>query len=250
MIDPVHPLAARFDAAADAYERGRPGYPPEAVEAIAAFLDLRPGRSVLDLAAGTGKMTRSLVPTGARVVAVEPVAGMRAQLEALNKLRFSDGEWQRFFAEKIAGRNEGIVEKTARIQEDHIQVLRRDDGRVKNVYLLDKQHGIVAFELAKGQMLWTDDNRLTPRARNPQVSMVWLGNSDPAGSDAIDRAICLNEKGELILIRLTPQGLTEDSRAKILGDTWAHPAYAGEHCYARDDERIVCVRLTSAPAAE
>ena len=118
------------------------------------------------------------------------------------------------------------------------------------VYLLDKQHGIVAFELAKGEMLWTDDNRLTPRARNPQVSMVWLGNSDPAGSDATDRAICLNEKGELILIRLTPQGLIDDSRAKILGDTWAHPAYAGEHCYARDDERIVCVRLTSAPAAE
>ncbi len=118
------------------------------------------------------------------------------------------------------------------------------------VYLLDKQHGIVAFELGKGQMLWTDDNRLTPRGRNPQVSMVWLGNSDSAGKDATDRVICLNEKGELILIRLTPQGLTEDSRAKIVGDTWAHPAYAGECCYARDDEQIVCVRLTSAPATE
>jgi MOSC domain-containing protein YiiM/SAM-dependent methyltransferase len=83
VIDHVHPLAAQFDAAADAYERGRPGYPPEAVEATASFLDLRAGRSVLDLAAGTGKMTRSLVPSGARVVAVEPVAGMRARLEGL-----------------------------------------------------------------------------------------------------------------------------------------------------------------------
>jgi outer membrane protein assembly factor BamB len=119
-----------------------------------------------------------------------------------------------------------------------------------HVYLLDKQHGIVAFELAKGEMIWTDENRLTPRARNPQVSMVWLGNTDPgkdgaSGKDDTDRAICLNEKGELILVRLTPAGLTEDSRAKIIGDTWAHPAYAGECCFARDDERIVCVKLTA-----
>ena len=104
-----------------------------------------------------------------------------------------------------------------------------------HVYLLDKQHGIVAFKLTDGQKLWTDENKLTPRDRNPQVSMVWLGDSD--------RAICLNAKGELILIRLTPEGLTELSRAKILGDTWAHPAYAGKFAYARDDEQIVCVRL-------
>ena len=114
-----------------------------------------------------------------------------------------------------------------------------------HVYLLDKQHGIVAFELAKGEKLWTDGNRLTPRARNPQVSMVWLGNTDPAGGDATDRAICLNEKGELVLIRLTPAGLVEDSRGKIIGENWAHPAYAGECCFARDDERLVCVRLTA-----
>jgi hypothetical protein len=111
--------------------------------------------------------------------------------------------------------------------------------------LLDKQYGIVAFELAKGEKLWTDDNRLTLRGRNPQVSMVWLGNTEPNGQDDTDRAICLNEKGELILIRLTPDGLTEDSRAKIVGETWAHPAYAGECCFARDDEKIVCVRLTA-----
>ncbi len=65
---------------------------------------------------------------------------LRAQLEALNNLEFSDAEWKRFFTERIAGRNDGIVERTARIQEDHIQVLKRDDGTVKNVYLVDKQH--------------------------------------------------------------------------------------------------------------
>lgn len=68
------------------------------------------------------------------------VANLRTQLEALNKLNFSDAEWQRFFTTCIAGTNDGIVEKTARIQEDHVQLLRRDDGSTKNIYLIDKQN--------------------------------------------------------------------------------------------------------------
>src|SRR4051812_45696441 len=56
------------------------------------------------------------------------IANLRAQLEALNAMEFTDAEWQRFFVEKIAGANEGIVEKTARLQEDHVQVLARYDG--------------------------------------------------------------------------------------------------------------------------
>jgi len=67
------------------------------------------------------------------------VANLRRQLEALNKITFSNREWQQFFGEKIAGANDGIVEKTARLQEDHIQVLKRDDGSTKNIYLIDKQ---------------------------------------------------------------------------------------------------------------
>ena len=68
------------------------------------------------------------------------VANLRTQLEALNKIEFTDSEWERFFMEKIASKNEGIVEKTARIQEDHVQVLKRDDGTSKNVYLIDKKN--------------------------------------------------------------------------------------------------------------
>jgi SAM-dependent methyltransferase len=80
-VKELHPAAAGgFASAADAYERGRPGYPEEAVAWIAERLGLEPGKDVLDLAAGTGKLTRALVPFGARVVAVEPVDEMREQL--------------------------------------------------------------------------------------------------------------------------------------------------------------------------
>jgi SAM-dependent methyltransferase len=77
----IHPAAAvGFARAAGEYERGRPGYPPVALEWLSERLELRPGRSVLDLAAGTGALTRELLTTGAEVIAVEPVAEMRSAL--------------------------------------------------------------------------------------------------------------------------------------------------------------------------
>ena len=77
----VHPAAATgFSRAAEAYRIGRPGYPPAALALLARRLDLRPGRIVLDLAAGTGALTRPLAETGAEVVAVAPVGAMRAEL--------------------------------------------------------------------------------------------------------------------------------------------------------------------------
>ncbi|MFC8538648.1 type I restriction endonuclease subunit R [Streptomyces sp. NPDC057249] len=68
------------------------------------------------------------------------VANLRVQLEALNHVSFSDSEWDSFFSTKIAGQNEGIVEKTVRVQEDHVQILKRDDGSTKNITLIDKKN--------------------------------------------------------------------------------------------------------------
>ena len=76
----LHPLAEQFAALAQVYERGRPGYPPAVVGAIGAELGLAPGARVLDLAAGTGKLTRALVAGGFDVVAVEPIESLRAIL--------------------------------------------------------------------------------------------------------------------------------------------------------------------------
>ncbi|MCL2603803.1 MAG: type I restriction endonuclease subunit R [Defluviitaleaceae bacterium] len=69
------------------------------------------------------------------------IANLRKQLEALNGISFSDGEWERFFGECIASSNMGIVEKTRKIQDgDTIQFLKRDDGSTKNIKLLDKKN--------------------------------------------------------------------------------------------------------------
>lgn len=78
----LHPATKGF-AEAERYERGRPDYPQAAVDAIVSEFDLRAGRTVLDLAAGTGKLTRLLVPSGANVIAVEPIREMREQLKGV-----------------------------------------------------------------------------------------------------------------------------------------------------------------------
>ena len=70
----------------------------------------------------------------------ELVKNLREQLERLNNYRFTDAEWQRFFSQSLANSNDGIVEKTRLIQEDSVQVLKRDDGSSKNITLIDKRN--------------------------------------------------------------------------------------------------------------
>jgi SAM-dependent methyltransferase len=83
----IHPSAAiGFASAADLYERARPSYPQEAIDWLVAQTRLGPGSTVVDLGAGTGKLTRLLLPSGARVVAVEPIAEMRAHIHGAEVL--------------------------------------------------------------------------------------------------------------------------------------------------------------------
>ena len=68
------------------------------------------------------------------------IANLRAQLSKVNGYEFTDGEWNRFFKEVLANPNADIAEKTRLIQEDHVQVLKRDNGESKNIVLIDKKN--------------------------------------------------------------------------------------------------------------
>ena len=108
------------------------------------------------------------------------------------------------------------------------------------VYMIDKTHGLTCFVLETGEKLWDDGHRSTPRGRNPHASLVWLEDGD--------RALLLNELGDLILARLNREGYHELARANIIerkenSPIWAHPAYAGKFVFARSDSEIVCVEL-------
>lgn len=80
----VREEVAGFSKVAAEYERGRPGYPPETVRWVVAETGLGPGETIVDLAAGTGKLTRHFVACGARVIAVEPLAEMHARLSEVS----------------------------------------------------------------------------------------------------------------------------------------------------------------------
>jgi type I restriction enzyme R subunit len=70
----------------------------------------------------------------------ELIINLRKKLKELNKITFTDNEWNQFFKTEIANPNHSIEDKTATIQEDYIKILKRDDGSTKNIYLIDKQN--------------------------------------------------------------------------------------------------------------
>ena len=103
-------------------------------------------------------------------------------------------------------------------------------------YLLDKQFGLTCFEYATGKKIWDDAQKMTPgNSRNPQATLVWLNQSS--------RALILNSDGDLILAELTPAGYKEFTRTNLIGETWAHPAYAESRVYARSNTKIVAYEL-------
>ena len=89
-------FATAFDDAAQEYERGRPGYPSAAIDSLTRELDLNQQSVVVDLAAGTGKLTRDLTRRFDEVIAIEPLAGMREQLaRAVPAARALEGSAER-----------------------------------------------------------------------------------------------------------------------------------------------------------
>lgn len=100
------------------------------------------------------------------------------------------------------------------------------------VYLLTKGDGVVCFKLSDGAVRWRDGHELTPKERNPQMSLVWAD-----GAKGI--ACGLNAVGELVFARFSPEKMEEICRHQIVGKTWAHPAFTRNRVYARSDSEIV-----------
>ena len=67
-------------------------------------------------------------------------ANLRVQIEKLNDVKFSDSEWKRFLLEYLDAPNDGIIEKTRKIQENHIYDFIFDDGRLRNIKIIDKKN--------------------------------------------------------------------------------------------------------------
>lgn len=93
------------------------------------------------------------------------IANLRKQLEKLNGITFTDNEWQTFFTQCIASNNDGIVEKTRKIQTDHIQILKRDNGESKNIYLIDKTNIHNNYLQVLNQYVVTDYSKQTNGSR-------------------------------------------------------------------------------------
>ena len=104
------------------------------------------------------------------------------------------------------------------------------------VYLLTKNDGVVCFKLSDGTIRWKDGHQLTPKDRNPQMSLVW--------ADEKRGIVCgLNAVGELIFARFAPERMEELCRHQIIGKTWAHPAFTGNCVFARSDTEIAAWEL-------
>ena len=113
------------------------------------------------------------------------------------------------------------------------------------LYGVDSYGELRCLDAETGERLW-ENLEATPKARWSTIHMVRNG----------DRVWMFNERGELIIARLSPQGYQEISRAKLLeptmdqlrqrgGVVWSHPAYANKHIFARNDKELVCADLSA-----
>jgi SAM-dependent methyltransferase len=199
----VHAAARGFDRAADAYERARPDYPLEGIAYLADQLDLRTGRVVLDLAAGTGKLSRALLPFGPRVIAVEPSEGMRRVFRsAVPSVDLLDGT-----AEAIPlpeGSVDAVVVGQAfhwfRAPEALREIARvvRPDGRLGLIW--NRRDESVAWVARLGELIHSRDRRGAPSAWDEAWASAF-GSPGPFGP--------LTHRDCRLVQHLTPEGVVD-----------------------------------------
>jgi outer membrane protein assembly factor BamB len=113
------------------------------------------------------------------------------------------------------------------------------------IYGVDSYGELRCLDAGDGHRVW-ENTTAVPRARWSTIHFVKNG----------DRYFLFNERGELIIAKLSPQGYDEISRAKLIEPTmdqlrerggvcWSHPAFANKHVFARNDKELVCVNLAA-----
>lgn len=210
-------------------------------------LDDRPGYSSPVIISG-GKWRQLVYFTPEHVVGLDPATGKRLWRVpfagitydvAISDVVFADGVllasnyWSGSKAIKLdaEGKNPEVVWEGKALS----LLMSTPLVRGKHVYALDRFRGLKCIEVASGKILWENEH-VTPRDSNPQASLVWASDN---------RALILNTPGELLLVELTPKGLTKLGQSPIVGRTWAHPAFADGCVFARTDKEIVCVPLAT-----
>ena len=104
------------------------------------------------------------------------------------------------------------------------------------VYMLDKTEGLTCFQLSDGSIRWQDGNQLTPKDRNPQLSIVWLDQNQSL-------VALVNAVGELVYAKLKDDGAEVLARHQVIGKTWAHPAFTKDSLFARSDSELAAWKL-------
>ena len=105
--------------------------------------------------------------------------------------------------------------------------------RAGHAYCLDRDNGVVCVELKSGKPKW-DGFKVAHDRRNPQAALTWTADGE---------ALILNDKGELIRAKLSPDKYEEISRSKVFEGSWAHPAYGRGSIFVRDDKQILSMKL-------
>ena len=252
--DDVHSRARSFDEAADAYERARPGWPPEAVEIAARRLGLERGAAVLDLAAGTGKLTRRLAGRFGSVTAVEPLGGMRAVLEeAIPFVRVLAGTAEAiplpdasvdavFVGEAIHWFDPG------RATAEVARVLRPGGGVAVLYNRLDRPSREEPWRVEADAALGR--HRLPPDDVDPDDETVWrtaLATLGEVHDDAVENVHRLDAAGLLALFSSFSgiAGLPPERREAALADL----AGVLERHGVREDELVFRTQITTVRAA-
>jgi ubiquinone/menaquinone biosynthesis C-methylase UbiE len=195
----LHPLARQFSSVADVYERGRPDYPPAVVGALAAELAIAPGRRVLDLGAGTGKLTRALVAFGMDVVAVEPQSALREVLAAaIGSERVQDG-----MAEEIPLPDQSVAAVTV---ADAFHWFDQSAALTEIRRVLDPRGGLAVLATLPGgfDAPWASELVTLLSERRPSHP----GFDGPDWSEAVRAAGGWSEPREIEVI--TPQAASPD----------------------------------------